>query len=314
MPLPPLPIKDGNNLIFDNSSIVLFNRCPRLYELQVLHKRQLSASKAGRNFGSCIHAGLATRYRQFGGGAVTDNTLIHESMRQWLDGNPQPPDDFRNFDHACKVMDVYNQVYKEESFKVLLDKVEFSFLLPFTHLGFYQSWYGGKSDLAIENNDGIWVQDHKTAYMFGDGWEAAMQTDSGQLGYVWSLKKSLPPEQADKVRGYIINGIRIRRPQKSDEYSGTAPIDASDFQRIPVYVSEDAVDEWVYDTTEHMHSIFRLHEDGFMPRNRFSCTTKFGKCDFYDVCTIARTHREAALASNMFEDNNWSPLNQIIEQ
>lgn len=114
MTLPQLPLLDGCFLI-DNSSLEKM-KCPRLWEYSELRLRSAVAEKAGANFGSTIHRGLETRYGLVGAGPLTDHAIneIESAMRAWLNENPQPPGDFRDFNHACKMMRVYNQIYPQE--------------------------------------------------------------------------------------------------------------------------------------------------------------------------------------------------------
>lgn len=315
-PLPPLPLVDGH-LLMDNSGLDLA-RCPRLFELQFLRRRVLASSKAGRNFGSTLHAGLAVQYRQCDVKPITPEAipLVHEAMRTWLETNPQPLEDFRNFNHACTVMQAYWDNYRGEPWKIIQNQqgeriIEASFALPFrTVMGIPVIWCG-KIDTGIEDNNGVWSFDTKSAFQFGELWEAGMAMDPGQLGYVWALKQAVRP--GTPVQGYIINGIRIRRPKKNDEYLGVAPVDHSDFLRIPHHVSDEIIDEWVENTVHLIEDIITYHQKGFFPMRRSQCVPKYGRCDMYDVCSTGLASRDSALESNMYEDNTWSPLRQLEE-
>jgi hypothetical protein len=232
-------------------------------------------------------------------------------MRLHFDANPQPMEDFRTFDHACTVLEAYNKHYQKEPFSILLNSqgkpiVEASFALPFGTIHDRPIYYSGKIDLGIQDNAGVWVFDTKTAFMYGEAWEASMQMDSGQLGYVWALRQVLPP--SIRVNGYIINGIRIRRPKKGDEYNAVAPVDASDFTRLVFHVHDDILDEWRENTCHAITEIFRYHAQDYYPMRRSQCVTKFGKCDMFDVCSVGMASRESALYSNMYEENTWTPL------
>lgn len=119
MNLPPLPLVDGA-FIIDNSGLERL-QCPRKFQYSELNRRSPVASKAGANFGSTIHRGLETRYQRCGNNAVDSLTqiAIEAEMLAWLTEHPQPDGDFRNYNHACKMMQVYNAIYKNEQFKIL---------------------------------------------------------------------------------------------------------------------------------------------------------------------------------------------------
>lgn len=316
-PLPPFPLVDGH-LIIDNSALELL-KCPRLFENQWLRRRVLATSRAGRNFGSTVHVGMAVRYRECGSApcSLEATSNAHLAMQQWLQENPQPLEDFRDFNHACLVLSEYNKHYQEEPFTILKNReglpiVEASFALPFGKVNGYPVIYAGKVDLGIEDNNGVWSFDTKTAFMFGEGWEKSMQMDSGQLGYDWALRQAVPPGM--KVNGYVINGVRIRRPKKGDEYKGVAPVDASDFVRLPFFVSDETIDEWWENTMHSIEVIMHWYERGYFPQRRSQCVGKYGVCDMFDVCSVGPSSREGILyESGTYEENTWSPLKQVEE-
>lgn len=306
-PLPPLPLVDGAFLI-DNSAIEKF-KCPRAWQYSELEQKTPVAERAGANFGSTIHRGLETRYKIVGTDEVTAQAVlsIESAMYEWLEENPQPANDFRNFDHACKMMRVYNQIYRKESFRILKNHagrpiIEASFALPFGSVMNVPIFYCGKIDLGIEDNNGIWSFDHKTAFQFGDSFSKQMAMDGGQLGYCWALSQVTGRQPT----GYIIDAIRVRRPTVKQGFSGEGSIDMTDFSRTPYYVSKDMLEEWKSDVMAIIKNIFLCHDNDLFPRHRWQCTNKYGACDFYDVCATPREQRPMVLGSNLFELNKWT--------
>lgn len=332
MKLPDFPLVDGC-AIFDNSSLEKF-RCPRAWQYSELDLKSPTAERAGANFGSTMHRGWETRYNLVGTELVDPASalLIESAMNEWLQQHPQPEQDFRNFNHACKMMRVYNNIYKRESFTILKNAhekpiIENSFMLPFavwredeqtvkewnagpggwtTEMILSNGWtpifYSGKIDLGIEDPNGIWSFDHKTAFMFGDGFTKQMAMDGGQLGYCWALGQTVgkPPT------GYIIDAVRVRRPTVKQGFTGESPIDGTDFNRTPYFVTPDMLAEWREDVMQIMRSIFLCHTQGHFPRHRWQCVNKYGMCEFYDVCSTPRAQRVMVLNSGMFEANTWS--------
>ena len=307
MKLPPLPLVDGHFLI-DNSSIERF-KCPRAWQYSELEAKSPVASRAGANFGSTIHRGLETRYNLVGANKVDPATqlVIDSAMHDWLEENPQPESDFRNFDHACKMSRVYNHIYGNEGFRILKNPagkpiIEASFALPFGTVMNVPVLYCGKIDLGIEDNNGIWSFDHKTAFQFGEAFSKQMAMDGGQLGYCWALGQTL----GRKPAGYIIDAIRVRRQTVKASFTGDAPIDGTDFTRTPYFVTDDMLAEWKEDVTAVIMNIFMCHDHDLFPRHRWQCTNKYGACDFYDVCSTPREQRHLILNSNLFEENKWT--------
>lgn len=331
-----LPLTDGAFLI-DNSALEKLS-CPREFYYSFVRRRRLVSSKAGMNFGSTMHVAWAERYSQCGGNAITIEAVNKSAlaMTEWLSDNPQPAEDFRNLSHAFRVFDAYNQNYGNEPYQIVTNPrdgrplVEQSFMLPFMevetwepdemnneHLVVIPVFYCGKLDLAIRDAHGLWVQDHKTTFQFGDSFDKDMQRNSGQRGYVWALKQIL----GEMPRGYIIDAVRIRKPKRDSIFDGTPPVDASDFRRLPFFVTEPDLATWKENTEAKIREIFYHASQNSWPEHENMCTAhadtdthgsarKFGTCDFFDVCSVAKEMRENALASNLYEDNLWSPLNK----
>ena len=67
--------------------------------------------------------------------------------------------------------------------------------------------YQGRIDLIIENEQGTWIVDHKTAAQFTD--TAYMDLDMQVSSYCWAIRKQLGIE----VKGVIINELRKSVPK-----------------------------------------------------------------------------------------------------
>ena len=316
-PLPLVPTKDGKlAYLIDNSTLETLV-CPTIYKNKHLYKRELSAARAGRNFGAGLHVGWKERYMLCGSKAVdpTNEQTINAALATYFGEKPQPDDDFRTLEHAQKVMKAYNKRYTNEDFTILsrtdgTPAVESSFAFPIGEVQGVQIIYTGRTDMFIHNSEGDWVLDHKTAFQYGENWLKQMAVDSGQKGYVWAFAQLY----GRCPRGYIVDGVRIRRPTKKDEYAGVPPVDNTDFQRIPQYVFPQELDDWRENVLLQVDSIFYRHKRGSFEMNRRECVGKYGPCDFYDVCMAMPEQRESILASSMFEELTFSPLNKTGEQ
>lgn len=317
--------KDGQPCFFvDNSSLNTLV-CPRFYELKHICGRELVAARAGRNFGAGLHVGWQRRYSLCGSSAVDAKAevYINDGMMDYFREKPQPENDFRTLAHAQRIMQVYNERYRNEPFEILKNAkgqpaVESSFAFPIGDVVYPSSErlsikiiFTGRVDLFTRDNEGEWAgPDHKTTSELGNPFMTTMATDSGQKGYCWAFQQiygRLP-------RGYIINAVRIRKPRKMDLYTGEAPIDASDFLRIPHYVFPSELEEWREDVLAKVETIFWMHHRGYFQRHTSRCSEKYGRCDMYDVCISQRESRDTVLASSLFEDYTWSPLNKETKE
>jgi hypothetical protein len=232
-------------------------------------------------------------------------------MFKHFEAFPQPTEDFRTYEHACRVMAAYNATYTNEPFTILKSAIgkpiiEASFIFKLGTVNGTDVMYIGRLDTGIENKDGTWSQDHKTTFQFGQSFDDDMAMNGGQLGYVFALWQIL----GVRPQGYIIDAVRVRKPSRKAEYEGIAPVDSEDFKRIPFNVSEDNLAEWREDVLCIVQNIFLAYDHGFYPRHRKHCVTKYGRCDFYDVCSLPRASRDGVLNSNLYETNEWSPLNK----
>src|SRR6516162_9982335 len=75
----------------DNSALEKW-KCPRLFQHAVIDRKELAASRAGRNFGATLHIGWAWRSTNCGVKAVSadDEEAINLQMQGFLSDNPQP--------------------------------------------------------------------------------------------------------------------------------------------------------------------------------------------------------------------------------
>jgi hypothetical protein len=339
----------NNAFLIDNSGLELL-RCPREFYYTFIRRRRLRANKAGMNFGSTMHVGWDVRYSHCGRKACSPEVEQQAigAMREWLEANPQPMGDFRTLGKAEAVLKEYNRIYQDEPWEILtnpkdgLPLVEKSFMLPFMTIkyqvpleGFDQSqweigcyiidelaghvtlliqvYYCGKLDLATRDALGIWAgPDHKTAFMFGEGFEKDMQRNPGQRGYVWALWQIT----GIKPHGYIIDAVRTRKEKRTNIFEKSfddasepgSPTDAKDFKRMPFLVSEDDLQNWVRNTQMKIREVFAFAERNEWPEHENQCVRKYSICDFFDVCTCNTASRESALMGDLYEDNRWSPL------
>lgn len=307
MNLPLLPLVDGA-LLLDNSTLELLQTCPRSMEYAYLRKRTLAREKPALNFGSAIHAALAHRYKHFEDRALTTPDLVQvlDVLDQHFLANPQPDGDYRTLSLARSLTESYFKVWSREPFKVVQGKVEASFALLIGHINGQPVYWTGRIDLVVEENSGIWVMDHKTSSMFGESFWNEMAMTAQQLGYVWACKQSL----GKTPRGYIINGIRTRKPTRLDEYDETKMVRADDFARQQFVVTEDMLTEWQENVLSLVREFLWHHSNDYMPRKTKWCVGKYGLCPFYDVCSLPRSSREQMLMSSQYEDSVWSPLNK----
>jgi len=325
MTLPPLPLTNGVLFVDNSGWLEGLQSCHRLVEYKSLHRRISAGEKPSLNFGSCIHLCLEHRYRKYGAACPGPSfgNEIADIITKYFDSHPVPADDWRTANWAVALFKKYMERYEVEDFSILADSngtplVELSFTLPlYTHsssLGEIPVVYTGRIDLPVFADGGTWVLDHKTTSVLGSQFFDRMKRSAQQKGYCWAFQELT----GKPVTGYIVNAIRTKEPPqyvltgtKSGKYTPETWWQES-LGRERYYLTPGAIDEWKRNTISHLETFFWHYQNGFMPESTTYCTL-FGKCAYYDVCTLAKEDRGTMLNSGMFVDNDWSPLKEATE-
>lgn len=319
-PLPPLPLVNGA-LFIDNSIMDEWNECPTQWHNRFLLNRTAAFGKPALNFGTAIHLGLAEQAR---GKTVEE---YEKAVNDHFLKEPQPPDDHRSPAHAIETLRRYFVHYKDEPMVPLQTSngpfVEFPFAFKlFDAQGFDHGlivkipiYFCGKIDLAFEKTDKTkWIVDRKTTFQLGTQFSYEMRATPQMRGYCWAFKRAF----GTVPMGYIVDAIRTSVPtQKCLDaclVSGNSKeLDKwweSQFYREPFYVNQEEIDEWEKNTITLIEELLWHYSRGFIPMKRKWCTNKYGRCQFYDVCTLPTAQRPLMLMSNMFIQDDWTPLNK----
>lgn len=311
---PELPIIDGA-IFVDNSALELLQTCPRSFEYSYLNRRISSGDRPALNFGSAIHEALRYRYERWGHSVVSDpQGDISNLLADFFSAHPQSEADYRDLTYATKTIEAYNRFYCAEPFGLCQNKdgkplVEKTFSFELGQLQNIKIIYTGRIDLAFTNNEGEWIMDHKTTSVFGQQFEDDMAASAQMRGYCmayWQVFGRRP-------RGYYVNAIRTRPPLKKDaidDFLGTKKPGRDDnFKRLYWHVTEDDLMEWKRDTLQQVSTFLYHHSNDFFPRHKKWCVGKYGRCPYYDLCSVPASQRSGLLQSSLFVDNTWSPLN-----
>lgn len=321
----------GDCLFIDNSTLEHLDYCPRDMEYFYNYRRQSSDEKAALTFGGGIHQALAHRYSQPSEyvDLVSDTPVesgMFDAMDKHFEAESLPLGDWRTADLARKIVVGYNKEYQSEPFQVLEQNgkplVEFPFAFKLATMDYMQdtgamsdkvkrvTWfYIGRIDLIAWEDNQIFTVDHKTTSMMGEGFWQAQRVSAQHEGYCWAWWKA-----TGKVpNGYIINGIRTRKPLVRDENgvskrSQRPDISPDDFQRDKVFVDLPRIMEWEFNLKSMLRRFLDYHSAQYYPLHRNQCVRKYGACQFYDVCSLAQEFRIPTLLSGNFKDVTWSPL------
>lgn len=290
----PLPFIEDNCWFVDHSSLEYIMACHRKAEYHIVHKRKPSDERIALSFGQAVHSGLEAMF------AGKD---YKPALHTAFDGMEVPPGDHRDLLKATRMLEDYSLgdflthdwTVETKDGKPL---IELAFALPLGTVQGIRIVWTGRIDLIVRRDSGLFVVDHKTTSVFGSTYYDQFQNSSQPLGYMWAAQKYL----GEPFRGYIINVFPVR---KGNATTKTEP------ERQRVFLTDqDLLDEWKINTLSLLDMFLRQASTGYLPKMTNQCTTKFGRCEFFNVCQLPRESRLNYLHSGEFVDVTWSPLNR----
>ena len=344
--LPPLPLIDGCLFIDNSGWMESLMTCPRALQYKQLNKRISSAESAALNFGSAIHLGMEYRYRNYQSNPVDVffQDGIAPILTEFFDQHPTPMEDWRTLNWAFELLRRYNERYGKEEFSLLKYKepqnchqcegkgqgchwcngtgkndmmVELPFALKLFDHKDIPVFYTGKIDLPVLLDNQLFVLDHKTTGMLGPTFFDQMKMSSQQKGYCWAFQQLT----GQKVTGYIINAIRSKEPPQyvtngtESKRGGKLTPEQwwkDSLQREKFYLKPHELEEWKDNTIAIIEEFFWNYSRGQMVKKTQWCTS-FGRCPYFDVCSMEPQDRGVYLSSGLFTDNSWSPLKQATQ-
>jgi hypothetical protein len=291
--------------------------CARSAEYYLLRRRRIAEQRSALFFGGAIHSALEYRYRNTDKVAPADIPQAQSDLLgRIFAASPAAIDDHRTCSLATEIIRVYNDVYAQEEFKIVSADgkplVEQSFAIELCRIavprwihesGVVAVIYTGRIDLVVEW-DGLFNIDHKTTSIMGAGFFEEQSMSPQQEGYMWAVRKTLGVLPV----GYVINAIRTRPPAKTRD-----AVCKDDFMRQKYYCASERIDEWEENIKHVLAEFLWKYEQGYLPMEKKWCIHKYGRCQYFDVCTLPRENRDMMLASGLYADNTWSPLTQAQE-
>jgi hypothetical protein len=246
--------------------------CPQLegfgYELML----RPNLEKEAPALGTLVHVGLAYRY-----GLLLDvrpDWLVYPDGRHaiWICGQDRPDlaaEALRVYDSYCAYYDRLIANGSVRPWKPLL--VEHQFEVPFRMPDGNTEPYTARLDLVVWDGHEVILCDHKTGSKVSNHKGSSYATDRQMLTCL----------ALARAHGYPINRVIINA--MSREYP------EPHFQRFDVPISHEAYGRLGADTQEvlmRMQDVRRRFPDpANRPRHNENCVRKYGKCDFYEICS-----------------------------
>lgn len=331
----PLPLIDGDVLLLDNSTLELFQTCPRAAQYGICHRRRANADRVPLRFGGIAHKVLEVRYRSdvpmYEQTPPVQAAMLKTAEHEFTNFTP-PEGEYRNFDRMVDLIQRYGQAYPFESFDIVKFPdgrpfIEVPFAIPLGELvvnetmwvqdlhrepngdivkrgepyqkavGVIRIVWQGRIDLAYTYNGGLYIMDHKTSSIATN--MAEFEISHQFYGYQYAVEFLLNTQ----CSGTVINRIVCRRPTRTGE--------AFTFERKLIPTQRGLISEWKVDTLHMVADFVEMVRRGYMPKHTVWCVGKFGTCQFHKICSNDDPEqREFLLNSGEYEDNVWSPLKE----
>lgn len=143
-----------------------------------------------------------------------------------------------------------------------------------------------KYDLILNTNNGLYPVDHKT--MSVD--RGLNILDNQFMGQTYLLKG----------RSMMVNKIGFQKSKPINER----------FERVILNYTFGQLTEWSQEKVPFWASMLvHYNKNGIWPRNYRHCEGKFGKCDFYDVCSVDPSIRDNEIRMKFYKGEKWDISN-----
>jgi len=240
-------------LILNSHSLTYFQQCEELYKFKALLSIRPSAEKKALLKGSLISRMLANYYYRKMKGKnilVPLNPFMTVNLAQKL-----LKFSFEEAKEFAVVMMAYHKEYKDKDWKdILAVERGFSKLLYEDENNLFV--YEGRPDLICKGRNQKIGIDHKHQSMKYSIYEHNNQA----IGYCWGLE----------LDHFIYNYIKFTK----DDW----------FRRTVHKFTPSQIDQWKNDTIEWFFRIKRSISNRSFIRNRSACQSKFGICEYHEIC------------------------------
>jgi hypothetical protein len=298
--------KDGKQIVWDATSLSLFEACPRKYQLKMIEGWKPHRTSVHLRFGSHYATALEHYHkRRFEGRTIEEATrdVVHEALIDTWDQvlnedgtvKSEGPWDSGNVNKTretlIRTIIWYIEEYRNEDAKILTladgrPAVEYSFLLPVDN-GIY---FSGHLDSVVEYGGDNYVRDQKTTkstvgtYYFED-YKPHIQMSM----YSFAGSAIL----ASPVKGVVIDAAQIA-------------VGFSRFSRGFTFRSDAELNEWYADSLKWIEIAHGMSAAMHFPMNPNSCGS-YGGCEFRRVCSRGKSVREQFLLADFTPNQQWNP-------
>lgn len=304
-------------MIVDGTIVGMHQVCPEKMNLQIEQGWRPRYVEIAKNFGACLHQGLAVWYRAHD--LAKALIAINES---WPTNVAGGGDDYRTKAKCLEVMRDYAHWYPAENFSIIGAPdnpiIEKAFCLS---TGMHAECiscvdgeissaelsacancgaelecidYGGIFDGLIDFSGQVLVLDHKSTSKLGDYYFEQFRPHSSTTGYIWAAQQI----SGRKVQGALINAIGIYAKGETS------------FKRQITTRTADEINEWLRDLRSVCTQILRSRRSGRWEMRTSGCVTKYGRCEFHQVHQLGHAKEREKLLQQDYVVQPWDFLRQ----
>jgi PD-(D/E)XK nuclease superfamily protein len=175
----------------------------------------------------------------------------------------------------------------------------------------------GFIDLGVSLNNFLYPLDWKSTSRLGPSFWDEHRMSMQHKGYAWALEQTT----GQKVHGHIIRALRVNdppayvtqgRPDKKGNFKTVAEWWNESLAEEHFLIGDGELDEWKQTAIGLVEEFFWHYKNGFFPKRTKYCSNKYGRCQYYDVCsTFPEKDRQILLNSAMFKDKEITTPNII---
>jgi len=280
-----------------------FRSCPRKAELQFIHHWHSSTPSIHLHAGSAFARGLEVARKAFFDEGAPAEDAIAVGLRALVEayGNVDcPPDHAKSLERVLGAFEYYFSVWPLESDPARPARlasgrhaIEFSFAIPLD-IAHPETGdpilFAGRTDQIVQLENGLFVEDDKTASALGASWARQWELRSQFTAYAWAAQKSGLP-----VDGVLVRGIAIRKT-------------GYDHAQAITFRAPWEIDRWLRQTHRDVERWISLWRAGEYDYSLGEACLEYGGCMFSEICK--RSNPEEWLPA-YFQKRIWDPLRRI---
>jgi hypothetical protein len=169
-------------------------------------------------------------------------------------------------------------------------------------------YYHGFIDLPVSFNGRLHPLDYKTTALLGPSFWDDKKMSAQPKGYAWAMQELL----GQQVSGYIVRAIRVNeppkyvmagKPNKMGELVSLEKWWGDALTEERYSITQEELVEWKANTIDLIEEFFWHYNRGYFPKKTMWCSGKYGKCQYFDVCsTFPAEDRAQVLYSGLYKN------------